>query len=333
MISRSLLLWLALLPLAADAAAPRAEARLVSAEPIYLGQQVTVAIELQVDGWFGGATEPPLFTLDDALVVRQPPFASNGSRRIEGRSWATQTWQRSFFPQRAGLWRFSAQRFELQVGAAGAAPSRVAVSAPALEFVVLPLPAGGPLLAAGQFAAVAEQLAVDSRWTRVGGFARQRIELSAVGLSSALLPDLARQAAAALPDGVQLFASELERSDQWQRGELTGRVVWQLDYLPDQPGSYPLPALRIDYWQPSAARWRSLLADGYTLELTAAPGAVALNSPPAWRRAALLAGLLLALLLAAALGYWRRPLVAGCRAVFRRRPRWRKVSLPPLNPR
>ncbi len=323
----ALWLWLALLPLAADAAAPRAEVRLVSAEPIYLGQQVTIAIELQVDGWFAGATQPPLFTLDDALVVRQPPFASNGSRRIAGRNWATQTWQRSFFPQRVGLWRFPAQRFELRIGSAGVAASRVAVSSPALEFAVLPLPAGGP---AGQFAAVAEQLAVDSRWSRVGGLARQRIELTAGGLSNALLPDLAAQAAAALPDGVQLFASELERSDEWQRGELTGRVVWQLDYLPDQPGSYPLPALRADYWQPSTARWRSLLVEGYQLELAAAPGAAVQHPLPVGWRTALLAGLLLA---AAALFFWWRPLVAAGRAVYRRRPRWRRVSLPPLNPR
>lgn len=329
--------WLLLIGLSLTAAAdpPRAELRLVNSGPIYLGQQVTVDIELQVDGWFAGATVPPLFSLDSALVVRQPPFAANGSRRIDGRSWATQTWQRTFFPQRAGLWRFPEQLFGLVVGSDrsdGVTTMPLTVATPALDFVVLSPPARTLPAGSGRFAPAAEQLALASHWSQVGAVSRQRIELSGAGISNGLFPDLAGQAAAALPAGVELYASELERADSWRRGQLVGRVVWQLDYLPEQPGSYRLPALRVDYWQPRSQQWQQLSAAGYQLELAAAPDAALPAILAAqWQRWLWL--LALAVLVGAALLYWRQPLAVAVRATYRRRPRLGRVSLPPLNPR
>lgn len=283
-----LVICLTLVAMAAQAVEVRSQVRLLNSGPIYIGQQVTLEIELQVDGWFAGATGQPLFTLDDALVVRQPSSATNGSRRIEGRNWATQVWQRTFFPQRAGEWRFPSQQFSLRVGGESKDGIRVverAVSSASMTFNVLPLPVKNAPQKTSALPPVAAQLELQSRWNRLpseslqaGTVVRQRLELSAEQVSNGLLPNLAEQAQKRLQDpAVALFTSELERIDEWRGGDLYSRIVWQLDYLLPEAGSYPLPELSIDYWQPQQQRWLQVVAPGKTFTLGAkgAPPAMA----------------------------------------------------------
>lgn len=278
--SKRLIQWAAILcsmwaAVSVQAVEVRSQVRLVNSSPIYIGQQVTLEIELQVDGWFAGATEQPLFTLDDALVVRQPSSATNGSRRIDGRNWATQVWQRTFFVQRAGDWRFPSQEFSLRVGGEGNEGVRVVertVSSAPMTFSVLPLPAKNSAQKTPALPPVAAKLQLQSRWNRLpsdslqaGAVVRQRLQLSAEQLSNGLLPNLAEQAQQRLQhSGVTLFASELERLDEWSDGDLHSRIVWQLDYLLAEPGSYPLSELSIDYWQPQQQRWLQVVAPGKT---------------------------------------------------------------------
>lgn len=267
----AVLLWL-LLP-AANAAPVAAQVRLLTPTPIYLGQQVTVEIELQVAGWFAGATEQPLFTLDDALVVRQPTFATNGFRRIDGRGWATQTWQRSFFPQREGNWQFPAQRFTLRIGGDDGEVQAVSVSSPPLQFSVTALPGPAPLPALTALPLVADQLQLEAQWPTAGGdytvgsVVRQRIALRGSAVSNGLLPDLPALLQRQLPDAVTLYASELQRGDEWQGGDLQATVVWQLDYLLAAPGSYQLPGVELAYWQPQQRRWTTVTAAPLALEV------------------------------------------------------------------
>ncbi|MFW2421390.1 MAG: hypothetical protein ACN4EJ_02105 [Porticoccaceae bacterium] len=283
--SKRLIQWAAILcsmlaAVSVQAVEVRSQVRLVNSSSIYIGQQVTLEIELQVDGWFAGATEQPLFTLDDALVVRQPSSATNGSRRIEGRNWATQVWQRTFFPQRAGEWRFPSQQFSLRVGGESKDGIRVverAVSSAPMTFDVLPLPAKNSPQKNSVLPPAAAKLQLQSRWNRLpseslqaGTVVRQRLELSAEQVSNGLLPNLAEQAQKRVQDpAVTLFTSELERIDEWRGGDLLSRIVWQLDYLLTESGSYPLPELSVDYWQPQQQRWLQVVAPGKTFTVGA----------------------------------------------------------------
>lgn len=285
----AVVIWLLLGVAGAQAVEVRSQVRLLNSAPIYLGQQVTVEIELQVDGWFAGATGQPLFTLDDALVVRQPSSATNGSRRIEGRNWATQVWQRTFFPQRAGEWRFPSQQFSLRVGGEasdGISVGDRAVSSAPIIFNVVSLPSEGSPDEVAGLAPVAAKLQLQSRWSGllteplpVGAVVRQRLELSGEQISNGLLPSLAAQASAVLRgSALTLYASELERLDEWRAGDLHSRIVWQLDYLLAEPGSYSLPALSVDYWQPQQQRWLRVAVPAKSVTVDAENRAPALSS-------------------------------------------------------
>ena len=67
-----------------------------------VGQALIVSVEVATDRWFSTGTRVQAFTLTDVVMQANNIVTINGSKRIKGQSWATQTHEITLYPTLAG---------------------------------------------------------------------------------------------------------------------------------------------------------------------------------------------------------------------------------------
>ncbi len=146
------------------------------------------------------------------------------------------------------------------------------LSASAIEMNVLPRPAA----ASGADWLPAKQLTLQEHWRpetgplHVGEPLTRHLQLSALGISGAQLPDLARLMP--LPDGIKAYPDQAKNDDKLQNGSLLGSREQDIALIANQPGHYELPAVRLAWWDTASNTPREATLPTRSLDILPAVG-------------------------------------------------------------
>ena len=156
---------------------------------------------------------------------------------------------------------------------------------------------------------------------QAGDVVVRTITQNAEGTSAMMLSPPANRA----PEGVRAYVADAQVQDVVERGDFAPQRTDQIKYQFAQPGSFSLPDLTFQWWDPVQEKLLNQELPGLNVDVSQAGGLVSETAPPppqtSWRRNGLLLALVL-LSLAMIVALLRRPLaraIAAWRA-HRHRP-------------
>lgn len=249
---------------------PQVRANIAEQEEIWVGQRVTLVVELLTPGTFAST---PNFDLPRiAGVVLMPPSESPtvGSETIKEISFTTQRHELSAFAQRSGDIEIPpfAVRFA-SAPAFGKPPEDHTVMTKQLKFNAQ-MPPGAEGLS---LVITTSNLIATESWdpqpaakpVPMGSAFTRTITLEASDIPGMILPAFPHQA----PPGMSAYARTPIVEDKSNRGVTTGRRVDQVTFVCESSGTFELPALAIAWWDPQERQLKRVELAGQKFEVAA----------------------------------------------------------------
>lgn len=276
-----LALAFAALPAVAAGADPpaRARASFATKGEVWVGQRVTLVVELLAPGIFTSAPAFDLPRTPGVVVTKPEDRPTLGSETIDGVSYTVQRHEFAVYAERAGT--ATVPGFAVRFGAAerfGAPEKEYAATTQPVSFVAK-LPPGAEGLAT---VVTTRELTVKEAWSpepgaaKVGAAFTRTITVEARDVPGMVLPSFA----VAPPDGLGEYPKPPEVGDRVERGDLTGHRVETLTYVCEKPGRYELPTLVLAWWNPDERTLNRATLPARTFEVTAPPEPPAPAPPP-----------------------------------------------------
>ncbi len=226
----------------AQAQNAKARTSLETKGDLWVGQRLTLAIELLVPGYFSGS---PGFDLPDVPgLLLVPPSGSPvvSTEEADGTSYAVQRHELSVFVQRAGNYTIPSIAVRLAFKRNPLDPDAVAqsVQTQSVQFTARTPPGAEKL---GSVISATE-LTASEAWKPLPGKAKVGDAFTrTVTLSATDVPGMAFPAFPASPiDGIGVYAKTPEVHDQSERGELRGERSQTITYACERPGQFIIPA-------------------------------------------------------------------------------------------
>lgn len=258
-------------------------------EKIWVGQRLDLNVTLFTTSSFAGV---PRFDLpQDAglAMIADDAHPLLGTKTIDGVDYITKQYDISIFPLRSGA--LAVPAFTVEFGYLGDAGQEVdtALSTAAAALTVLDVPGADAKLPL----VTATDLAIDDRWdpspdkAAVGDAFTRTIALRATGVPGLALPPL-RLAAG---DGLAVYAAPPQVATDTARGDFIGKRVETFSLVCQKAGTYTLPEMPIQWWNPTEAVLRVVKLRSVTLRVApnpvldaSPPGGAArgLGAPPPW---------------------------------------------------
>ncbi|QGQ24543.1 protein BatD [Gimesia benthica] len=237
----------------------------------WVGQQVPFTVQLRAPGSFSGAAVFSLPEIPRVVIIKTgSPVVS--SEEIEGKTWFVQTHDFALFSQQSGTVTIpeSTVRFSHKDGFTGPVHDQSA-QVPAAQ-VKIERPPGN---SAQDFLVTTGSFKLKERWDPQPGSAAQGAVFQrtisqeadqVTGMALAPPPE-------AVPAGVRLYLGQPTVSDKTERGAFIGTRVDTLTYQLQEAGTWTLPAIRYQWWDPEKKAFGSQTLPAVTFEVqgTAVP--------------------------------------------------------------
>jgi hypothetical protein len=248
---------------------------------IWVGQRVTLVMELLTSGFF--ATAPAFDLPQVAGVIILPPQDRPvvGSETIDGTSYTTQRHELTVFAQRAGLVHIPdfPVRFE-STPAFGKPAVEQRVTTPTVTFTAK-LPPGAEDLSS---VITTRELTVKEAWepqpgngpVKLGAAFTRTITVEARDIPGMMIPAFRFDT----PEGFGAYPKSPAVADRTERGELIGRRVEIADFVCEKCGTFALPALVLSWWDPKDQKMKRAELPGRTFEVMAPPAALSTAPSP-----------------------------------------------------
>ena len=231
----------------------------------WVGQQVPFTVQLRAPGSFSGAAVFSLPEIPRVVIIKTgSPVVS--SEEIEGKTWFVQTHDFALFSQQSGtvtIPEFTV-RFSHKDGFTGPVHDQSA-QVPAAQ-VKIERPPGS---SAQDFLVTTDSFKLKERWdpqpgaTEQGAVFQRTITQEAdqvTGMALAPPPE-------AVPAGVRLYLGQPTVSDKTERGAFIGTRVDTLTYQLQEAGTWTLPAIRYQWWDPEKKTFGSQTLPAVTFEV------------------------------------------------------------------
>ncbi|MAZ86670.1 MAG: hypothetical protein CL693_03420 [Cellvibrionaceae bacterium] len=208
-------------------------------------QPITLRIEVATDRWFSKGSRVGAFTMHDVVIPPVSELAINGSRKIQGQTWVTQTREILLYPMKAGRYQIPSLGVEVSVNSAeGVVEGRVMTSPVTFE-VQLPEPLQGieEFIVSPEASLEIEGMFDIDALYRVGGAVTQVITISAADTPAMMLPELPFSE---IP-GVSVYHKPSEVLSRSSRGDQLGIRRETRVYIFEEVGEFQLPQ-QIHYW-------------------------------------------------------------------------------------
>lgn len=259
---------------------PKVRAELQAPDPLWVGEKVTLVVELLVPGYFSSA---PGFDLPDpAGLILMPPTEHPivSGETIDGTYYVTQRHELAVYPARAGervippfQVRFAFKRSPLDHDVVAAV-----VTTPQVSLKVTAPPGTEKL---GQVIS-ARDLQVVEEWKPEPGKTGVKAGDAFTRTITFTAPDVPGMVFPPFPtgeiDGLRLYPKPPAVLDRTDRTGLVGGRRDTIVYVCERPGSFTVPALRLTWWDLAAKQLRTADLPARTFMVEANP---ALTSAPA----------------------------------------------------
>jgi hypothetical protein len=240
------------------------------------------------------------FASGNDVVVQQIGKDKQSSEMRDGRSYQVIERDYLLFPQRSGRISlagpvldalvvdtrpaaadpFSSQGFGNPFAGMMNTARPLRLQGDSLVLDVRPRPAG----VAAQDWLPAQQVSLEESGTPASGTVHagepftRHLRVSALGLSAALLPNLADRMQ--LPDGIKAYPDQPTLNNAEQDGSVNGIREQDIAFIASRPGRYQLPAVRLAWWDTVHNTPREAVLPARTLEVLPAAGGSSSSAPP-----------------------------------------------------
>ena len=310
----------------ASAQEPKVRTSLATQGDLWVGQRLTLVVELLAPGFFASAATFDLPDPQGLLLMPPTGHPVVSSEEIDGASYTVQRHELSVFPEHKGpqtvpslTVRFAFKRAPLDTNEVPAT-----VKTAPVRFNTM-LPPGAEKL--GNVIS-ARSLKAEETWqpepgktkAKPGDAFTRTITFSAPDVPAMVLPPFP----AGTIDGLGVYAKQ-QVLDQIERGELHGQRRDIVTYVCQRPGQFRIPAASLTWWDLEAKQLRTIDFPSRTFDVAANPAQASPSTLAAWWKPV---GSMLLILVGLALACYARlrPFFAALLAVFR------PVHLLPLNP-
>ncbi len=254
----------------AGAAAPAfVKEKLVKSEKIWLGQRLTLQVTLYTTSSFSGSTRFELPEVSGMLIMENEDRPLIGSEKIDDISYIFKRHDIILFPLRPGKLQVPSFKVDFSFrSGAGSVVGRRSTTRP-LKFRVLKIPgvdSRRPVI-------TTTSLKIDERWEpqpgqfQVGNALVRTITFAADDLPGMLLPPIVPQKI----DGLGLYLKPPHLEDQRQRGLFTGRRTETITYVCERKGSFIIPELKFQWWNPEDETLRQVVLKEVEIKVSASP--------------------------------------------------------------
>ncbi len=232
-----------------------------------VGQALVLSIEVSTDRWFSTGSQVQYFTLKDVVMQANNTTTINGSKRINGQTWAMQTHEITLYPAVSGTYQIPAIKVDVSVntendgiinGVLKTNKSSFNIELPkALEgienFIVSPLVT---LNIDGQFDEKADYA--------VGEAITQTITITALDIPAMMITPInfIKDKKATLA-GLSIYHKPAQAFDKSTRGSLLGTRVESFTYIFEKPGDYVIEEKIIYWWNSQSSTLKRLLIPSF----------------------------------------------------------------------
>lgn len=246
---------------------------------IWVGQKVTVVIDLLVPTYFASA---PAFDVPDVpgtLIL--PPGSETpvlGNEKIGETTYTTQRHELTIYPQRAGSMVLPA--FTVRVSAASkpgqaSTVSQLKTTPITFKSVMPPGTEGLSIILSANSVEVKDSWQPEATKLKVGDAVTRTIQITVPDVPGMVVPPIRWTQ---LP-GLRGYPRQAVIADKTDRGILMGQRIESIIYVAEQPGDYTLPAMKLSWWNLKERKLDVIPLSGRELTV-AAPAVTATVSPP-----------------------------------------------------
>lgn len=238
-------------------------------DKIWVGQRLDLNVTLLTTSSFTGVPRFDLPKDAGLAMITDDAHPILGTKTIDGVAYIFKQYDISLFPLRAGSLTLPA--FTVEFGYLDDAGQEMDASLPttAAQMTVLDVPGADPKLPL----VTATELKVDDRWEPkpdkvvVGDAFTRTITMRATGLPGLALPSLRLPSS----DGLAVYARQPQVGTDTARGDFIGKRVETFSLVCQKVGTYTLPEMRIQWWNPTEAVLREVKLPATTLQVAPNP--------------------------------------------------------------
>lgn len=238
-------------------------------EKIWPGQRQTFYVTLYTTTSFSGSTRFELPKVPGMLIMESEDRPLLGTEKIDGVSSIFKQHEIALFPQRAGSLTVPSFSVEFAFHGAENKVSRQSFTTSALQFTVEKIPGADPQ----RPVITTTSLHVDDHWQPVPGKAKvgdaftRTLTMTAEDLPGMVFPPLK----VGKIEGVGLYTKQPQVADEMQRGEFTGKRIETISYVCEQQGTFTVPEMHIQWWNPRTESLRDIVLKAVELKVAANP--------------------------------------------------------------
>lgn len=235
-------------------------------QDLWAGQQITLYLDLKTTGFSFSNTRFNLPEVKDGFLMQTDTTTIKLTEKTNGQDWQVVRYPLAFYPQQSGILeippvnvRFSTSSgygreekdFEFQTN-----PMELSVKSP-------------PGVKPGELVITTSSFQLDYNWqpetgaAKVGDAVTLTVKRSAGDISAMLLPPLP----VFRTDGLAAYPQSPLVQDRTDRGDLTGERSDSITWVVEKPGTYEVPGIRFQWWDPVRSELKQQVVPGLSMDI------------------------------------------------------------------
>ena len=236
-------------------------------QEIWAGQQVTVNLDLKSTGFSFSDTHFNLPDVSGAFLMQTDTTTIKFSEKTEGENWSVIRYPLALYPQKSGQLEIPPITVRFNTSAGFGSPDK------AFEFQTEPLqltvklPPGvkeGTLLVTTASFDLTHDWQPESGAAKTGDAFTLTVRRRADEISAMLLPPIP----VFRTEGLATYPQAPEVNDKTNRGDLTGERVDSIIWVVEKSGSYDIPGIRFQWWDPDSRELKQQVIPGLNLDVS-----------------------------------------------------------------
>jgi len=223
-----------------------------------VGQALVLAVEVSTDRWFATGSQIQHFNLKNVVMQANNITTINGSKRINGKTWAIQTHEITLFPTKSGIYQIPEIKVDVSINTENDGIINGVLSTKTSHFnIELPEALRGitNFIVSSQVTLSIDGQFDEEKEYMVGEAITQTITITATDTPAMMIAPINltnnvvnNEASLAGSSGLSIYHKPVQLFDQSNRGTLLGTRVESYTYIFEQPGSYVIDEQIIYWW-------------------------------------------------------------------------------------
>ena len=222
-------------------------AKVIPKEQQIVGQPIIISVEVATSRWFARGTRIDKLNLKDVIILPSNELSINGTKKVAGVTWTTQTREITLYPTRKGRYELAKISVSVSVNTEKNGVVEGVVNTSALTFnISLP----DELVKIDKFIvspAVTVNVEGDispGQEYAVGEAFTQTITITAKNTPAMMIPPLLFPSI----EGISIYQKPSQVLEHSNRGSLTGSRIETVTYIFEQAGDYHIDAQQLYWW-------------------------------------------------------------------------------------